>query len=93
MQQLVRQFLVAPKIDPSWRVLMKVKYMAMVATVSLLSVGGVVFGCANPCASQDPNSTETTETTDPCGATSEDPCGAKSEDPCGAKSGDPCAGQ
>lgn len=90
MQKLVRQFLVAPKIDPSWRVLMKVKYMAMVATVSLLSVGGVVFGCANPCGAQDQNSTETTETSDPCGA-SADPCGA-SADPCGA-SADPCAGQ
>lgn len=64
---------------------MKVKYMAMVATVSLLSVGGLVIGCANPCAATD-KGTETTET-------KENPCAAKSDNPCAAKSDNPCAGQ
>lgn len=68
---------------------MKVKYIAMVATVSLLSVGGLVIGCANPCAAKEKNGAETTETTDPCAAKSGDPCAAK-DDPCAAK-GDPCA--
>ncbi len=76
---------------------MKVKYMAMVATVSLLSVGGLVIGCANPCAAQDKNGTEATEATDPCAAKKDDPCAAKKDNPCAAKDpcaakGDPCAG-
>lgn len=57
---------------------MKVKYLAMFATVSILSVGSLVIGCANPCAAQD-KGTDTTETT-----TGENPCAGKEN---------PCAGQ
>ncbi len=65
---------------------MKIKYLAMVATVSLLGVGGLVTGCAE--TASDTPSVES-PAADPCGAAA-DPCAAKKEDPCGAAA-DPCA--
>lgn len=65
---------------------MRVKYLATLATISMLSLG-VVVGCANPCGANT-----TTEQANPCA--SKNPCGAKtdSKNPCGAKkdSKNPC---
>ncbi|MGF1602377.1 MAG: hypothetical protein ACFCU8_10230 [Thermosynechococcaceae cyanobacterium] len=69
---------------------MKVNYLAMVAAVSILGVGGLITSC-----SETPSETPAADTTaspeaqtDPCAAKT-DPCAAKT-DPCAAKT-DPCA--
>lgn len=78
---------------------MKIRYLALLAMVSSLSLGAVV-ACANPCASK----TATTSEVDPCAskgdpcASKADPCASKADpcasknDPCASK-GDPCAGK
>ncbi|MEM9924009.1 MAG: hypothetical protein AAF915_09705 [Cyanobacteria bacterium P01_D01_bin.50] len=53
---------------------MRVKYLATLATVSVLSLG-VVVGCANPCAGKTPEG----------GTTEVNPCAAKDKNPCAAK--------
>ncbi|MGD1910852.1 MAG: hypothetical protein ACFB2X_08355 [Rivularia sp. (in: cyanobacteria)] len=61
---------------------MRVKYLATLATVSVLSLG-VVVGCANPCAGKTPEG-GTTEV-NPCASKGENPCAAKDKNPCAAK--------
>ena len=68
---------------------MRVKYLATLATVSVLSLGAVV-GCANPCAAKPPEG-ESTEQVDPCAAKDKNPCAAKDKNPCAAKDKNPCA--
>ncbi len=62
---------------------MRVKYLATLATVSVLSLGTVV-ACANPCAGKTP---EGTEQVNPCAAKDKaNPCAAKDKsNPCAAK--------
>ena len=60
---------------------MKIKYLAMLATASIVSLG-LVTACANPCAAKD-NNEKTEEQLNPCAA-KENPCAAKEN---------PCAGQ
>jgi thiol-disulfide isomerase/thioredoxin len=57
---------------------MKIKYLASLAAIALLSTG-VFIACATPEASKDNAATTTT-------ATKHDPCAAKKADPCAAKS-------
>jgi thiol-disulfide isomerase/thioredoxin len=59
---------------------MKIKYLASLAAIALLSTG-VFIACATPEAPKD-NAASTTTTT----ATKPDPCAAKKADPCAAKS-------
>ena len=59
---------------------MKIKYLAMLATASIVSLG-LVTACANPCAAKGDK--EKTEEVNPCAA-KENPCAAK-ENPCAAK--------
>ena len=72
---------------------MKIKYLASLAAIALLS-SGVFIACATPEATKD-NAANTTTTTatkpDPCAAKKADPCAAKKADPCAAKKTDPCA--
>ena len=69
---------------------MKIKYLASLAAIALLSTG-VFIGCATPEAPKDnaANTTNTVATTTT--ATKPDPCAAKKADPCAAKKADPCA--
>ncbi len=69
---------------------MKIKYIASLAAIALLSAG-VFVACANPCAAKDKVSTTTTEIkTNPC-ASKANPCAAKDKaNPCAAKA-NPCA--
>jgi thiol-disulfide isomerase/thioredoxin len=70
---------------------MKIKYLASLAAIALLSTG-VFIACATPEASKDNAATTTTATKpDPCAAKKADPCAAKKADPCAAKKADPCA--
>ncbi|MFN5303208.1 MAG: thioredoxin domain-containing protein [Pseudanabaena sp.] len=70
---------------------MKIKYLASLAAIALLSTG-VFIGCATPEASKDNAATTTTaKKADPCAAKKADPCAAKKADPCAAKKADPCA--
>jgi len=70
---------------------MKIKYLASLAAIALLSTG-VFIACATPEASKDNAATTTTATKpDPCAAKKVDPCAAKKVDPCAAKKADPCA--
>ena len=77
---------------------MKIKYLASLAAIALLS-SGVFIACATPEAPKDNAvsttttvATTTTETKpDPCAAKKADPCAAKKADPCAAKKADPCA--
>ncbi|MFN5754310.1 MAG: TlpA family protein disulfide reductase, partial [Pseudanabaena sp.] len=70
---------------------MKIKYLASLAAIALLSTG-VFIACATPEASKDNAATTTTATKpDPCAAKKVDPCAAKKADPCAAKKADPCA--
>ncbi|BBC23416.1 TlpA family protein disulfide reductase [Pseudanabaena sp. ABRG5-3] len=65
---------------------MKIKYLASLAAIALLSTG-VFIGCATPEAPKNTASTTTTATKpDPCAAKKADPCAAKKADPCAAKS-------
>ncbi len=59
---------------------MKIKYLASLAAIALLSTG-VFIACATPESPKD-NAASTTTTT----ATKPDPCAAKKADPCAAKS-------
>jgi thiol-disulfide isomerase/thioredoxin len=72
---------------------MKIKYLASLAAIALLS-SGVFIACATPEAPKD-NAVSTTATVatkpDPCAAKKADPCAAKKADPCAAKKADPCA--
>ena len=72
---------------------MKIKYLASLAAIALLS-SGVFIACATPEAPKD-NAASTTTTVatkpDPCAAKKADPCAAKKADPCAAKKADPCA--
>ncbi|MDJ0732713.1 MAG: hypothetical protein QNJ47_01290 [Nostocaceae cyanobacterium] len=66
---------------------MRVKYLATLATISMLSLG-FVAGCTNPCAAKTKNNTETTNEVNPCA--SKNPCAAKNKiNPCASKN--PCA--
>lgn len=69
---------------------MKVRYLAGLASVSLLSLGAIA-GCANPCAAktQSPTSTGAEVSPNPCA--SANPCAGKTN-PCAGKT-NPCAGQ
>ncbi|MBD2188437.1 TlpA family protein disulfide reductase [Pseudanabaena mucicola] len=58
---------------------MKIKYLASLAAIALLSTG-VFIACATPEASKDNTASTTTTATKP------DPCAAKKADPCAAKS-------
>ncbi len=72
---------------------MKIKYLASLAAIALLSTG-VFIACATPEAPQDnaaSNATTTATKPDPCAAKKSDPCAAKKPDPCAAKKSDPCA--
>ncbi len=70
---------------------MKIKYLASLAAIALLSTG-VFIACATPEASKDNAATTTTATKpDPCAAKKVDPCAAEKVDPCAAKKADPCA--
>ena len=68
---------------------MKVKYIAMLAAVSLLSIG--VVSCSQGADTTSPNTG--VEEADPCAGKNpcagEDPCAGKN--PCAGK--DPCAGE
>lgn len=70
---------------------MKVQYLAMLATVSMVSLG-VIAGCSNPCAAKTktPESEDTTNQVNPC-ASKANPCAAKTKaNPCASKA-NPCA--
>ena len=72
---------------------MKLRYLTLLTTISILSLG-VVTGCANPCSAKTKiNGSDPTTEVNPCA--SKNPCAAKSDpcaakNPCAAKS-DPCA--
>jgi len=66
---------------------MRVKYLATLAAVSMMSLG-VVVGCSNPCAGKTTDSPDTTDQVDPCAG--KNPCAGK--DPCAGKK-NPCAGK
>jgi len=74
---------------------MKVRYLAGLASVSLLSLGAIA-GCANPCAAktQSPASTGAEVSPNPCA--SANPCAGKTNPCAGANpcaSANPCAGK
>ena len=59
---------------------MRIKYLATLATISMLSLG-VVVGCANPCGAKTNTTTE--EKTNPCASKAP---GAKDKaNPCASK--------
>jgi len=66
---------------------MKIRYFAMLAVVSLLSVGAIA-GCSGSKTSQAPASPSAEVATNPCAAKA-NPCAAKAN-PCAAKT-NPCA--
>ena len=78
-----------PQLKRKGKFKMKLKYIATLATASILSLG-VVTACSNPCAGQSTDGTNNGATTEtnPCAA-KENPCAAK-ENPCAAKE-NPCA--
>ena len=69
---------------------MKIKYLASLAAIALLSTG-VFIACTTPEASKDNAANTTTTVATTTTATKPDPCAAKKADPCAAKKADPCA--
>jgi thiol-disulfide isomerase/thioredoxin len=68
---------------------MKLKYLAVITAISLLSL---TTACSTP--STTPNNNVTGESkVDPCAGKKTDPCAGKKVDPCAGKKVDPCAGK
>jgi thiol-disulfide isomerase/thioredoxin len=69
---------------------MKLQYLAILATISLLSL---TTACSTPSATNPSNNVATENKTNSCAGKKADPCAGKNADPCAGKKADPCAGK
>lgn len=68
---------------------MKIKYIAVLAAISLLSL---TTACSTPSTTTN-NNVAGESKVDPCAGKKADPCAGKKADPCAGKKADPCAGK
>jgi thiol-disulfide isomerase/thioredoxin len=69
---------------------MKLKYFAVLAAISLLSL---TTACSTPSTTTPSNNVTGESKVDPCAGKKVDPCAGKKADPCAGKKVDPCAGK
>jgi thiol-disulfide isomerase/thioredoxin len=69
---------------------MKLKYFAVLAAISLLSL---TTACSTPSTTTSTNNVTSESKVDPCAGKKVDPCAGKKVDPCAGKKVDPCAGK